>query len=122
MQISSLINQSAITTAASYNGTNVTANSAETGAQDNAQGLDKVTLSSEGIEKSKASGDNLSGSTDVKQKLIQQIKEKIEKVKAEIEELEKSNLPEDVKEAQIKAKQQELSVLQAELLNALTEQ
>ncbi len=120
MQISNLMNQSAITAAASYAGANSTEASAETGTQDNSQGLDKVTLSSEGLRRSQES--QTSSSTDSYAKVISDIKEKITAVKAEIAELKNSNQPEELKKQQIKAKQQELSVFQAELINAMTQQ
>ena len=119
MQITSLLNQSAITAVGSYAGINSTSDSAETGAQDSSLGLDKVTLFSEGLKQSKANGESSASSYD---DVIDDIQEKIDKVKAEIEELKNSNLPEELKEQQVKAKQQELAVLQAELINALNQQ
>ena len=59
MQITSLLNQSAITAVGSYAGINSTSDSAETGAQDSSLGLDKVTLFSEGLKQSKANGESI---------------------------------------------------------------
>lgn len=117
MQISRLMNQNAITSAASYSGAS---SSSESQGQDSNQGLDKVTLSAEGLSRSKSS--QASSSTDSYAKIVSEIKEKIEKVKAEIEKIENSNVPDELKEQQLAQKQRELSSLQAQLVNALTEQ
>ena len=124
MRISTLQNLSALTAAASYSGgstDNNTASEATIQADSQSQG-DKVTLSPEGIEKSKNSGDDSASPAEAKQKLIREIKEKIERVKAEIEELENSDIPPEQKEQMLKLKQQELAMYQAELVAAMKEQ
>ena len=123
MRISTLQNLSALTAAASYSGgstDNNTASEATIQADSQSQG-DKVTLSPEGIEKSKNSGDDSASPAEAKQKLIREIKEKIERVKAEIEELENSDIPPEQKEQMLKLKQQELAMYQAELVAAMKE-
>ncbi len=124
MRISTLQNLGAATAAASYSGDSTNINTAletESQADGQSQG-DKVTLSPEGVAKSKDSGDDTASPTDAKQKLIQEIKEKIERVKAEIEELENSDIPPEQKEQMLKLKQQELAMYQAELVAAVKEQ